>query len=196
MKMMAQIVTLVLLIAAHSVDSFIHVFSSRLPTPFFHSSASTSRTKAVEENLPDKNDSSPHIIFPGGGIFFYWQAGAVAYLLENKYNLDNVRLTGASAGALTATLTTNDVDFEEATELALKLAKEAHVWDRPLGLQGIWGDMIETWLDALLPLDALEKSQDKVRRLTNCFRALICDWLTIGKFNALISAVASCHAFT
>ena len=118
-----------------------------------------------------------------------WSSDAEAdhssYLLEKNYtNLDEVlRFTGASAGALTATLTTNNVDFEEATELALKLAEEAHVWDRPLGLQGIWGDVIETWLDTLLPEDALEKLQDKVRRvhvyLEICFRAentlLICN---------------------
>jgi hypothetical protein len=163
--MKAQLASFLLLLTATSVQSFIQTCTTRFQQPFIHSSSSISRRKAAVETLPNKNDSSPHIIFPGGGIFFYWQAGAVTYLLEKNYNLDKVRFTGASAGALTATLTTNNVDFEEATELALKLAEEAHVWDRPLGLQGIWGDMIETWLDTLLPEDALEKSQDKVRRV-------------------------------
>jgi hypothetical protein len=95
--------------------------------------------------------SSPHIVFPGGGIFFYYQAGLVSFLRESGYDLSNCTFAGASAGALTATLTATDVDFYEATDLALKMAAKAGVWDRSAGLQGIWGPMIEDWLDTLLP---------------------------------------------
>jgi hypothetical protein len=63
-------------------------------------------------------------------------------------------MSGASAGALTATLTTCGVDLVEATELALDLSDEAGVWDRGGGLQGIWGPIIEDWLGRLLPTDA------------------------------------------
>ena len=52
---------------------------------------------------------------------------------------------------MTSTLTATSVDLYEATDLALALATKAGVWDRPLGLQGIWGPMIEEWLDTLLP---------------------------------------------
>jgi predicted acylesterase/phospholipase RssA len=92
-----------------------------------------------------------HIIFPGGGIFFYWQAGVVSYLREQGYDLSSCTFSGASAGALTATLTAGEVDFYEATDLALSLAAKANVWDRSSGLQGIWGPLIFEWLDTLLP---------------------------------------------
>ena len=164
---MARIDTiLLLLITSSAVSSFHQLYYPQLLQTNLLSTLS-SRGLKTDSSIAEKDDtsrsSSPHIVFPGGGIFFYWQAGAVTYLLENKYDLKGVNFTGASAGALTATLTVNDVNFEDATKLALKLAEEAHVWDRPLGLQGIWGGMIETWLDSLLPLDAVEKSQDKVR---------------------------------
>ena len=66
------------------------------------------------------------------------------------------RATGASAGALAATLTLTGVDFCRATDLALRLANDAGVWDRRNGLQGIWGPMIHDWLDELIPDDAVE----------------------------------------
>jgi len=112
-----------------------------------------------------EDGATPHIVFPGGGIFFYWQAGAVSYLRENGYDLSRVTMTGASAGSLTATLTAAGVDFERATEVALGLAEDGGVWDRPLGLQGVWGEMIETWLDELLPEDAVEQVGDRLSLL-------------------------------
>lgn len=109
--------------------------------------------------------SGPRLIFPGGGLFFYWQAGVISHLQEEGYDLSNAHLSGASAGALSATLAATGVDFYEATELALSLSEEAGVWDRPLGLQGIWGDMIYTWLDELLPHDADEIVSNKLHIL-------------------------------
>jgi len=43
----------------------------------------------------------------------------------------------------------------------------AGVWDRPLGLYGIWGDMIDSWLDELLPEndEVLSMVNDKVSLL-------------------------------
>jgi len=101
--------------------------------------------------------STTNIVFRGGGIFFYHQAGVVNFLRE-RYDLSTCTFSGASAGALTATLTAADVDFYEATDLALKLAEDAGVWNRKGGLQGIWGPLIENWLGSLLPncIDALE----------------------------------------
>lgn len=70
---------------------------------------------------------------------------------EHGYDMSQCTFSGASAGALTGTLASTDVDFYKATDLALQLAANARVWDRPLGLQGVWGPLIEEWLDALLP---------------------------------------------
>ena len=110
------------------------------------------------------------IIFPGGGIFFYWQAGAISYLREQNYPIHDrhVHFTGASAGALCATLTAADVDFETATSHALKLSRDAGIWDRKLGLYGIWGGIVDEWLDELLPEDdeiVLDAVNDKVSLL-------------------------------
>jgi hypothetical protein len=52
-----------------------------------------------------------------------------------------------------ATFAATGVDFHNATDLALQLAARYQVWDRPEGLKGVLHNMIEEWLDALLPLD-------------------------------------------
>lgn len=101
--------------------------------------------------------SHPTIIFPGGGIFFYWQAGAITYLRDEAgYDFSALPLSGASAGALAATLTATNTDFEAATNLALDFCDEYSIWERPLGLFGVWGGIIEQWLDELLPEDAVQ----------------------------------------
>jgi predicted acylesterase/phospholipase RssA len=82
---------------------------------------------------------------------FYWQAGVITHLREAGYDLSSCTFSGASAGALTATFSTTDVDFYDATDLALELAANAGVWDRRGGLANIWGPMIEEWLYDLLP---------------------------------------------
>jgi hypothetical protein len=119
----------------------------------------------LESETEDEPPHPPHLIFPGGGIYFYWQAGVVCFLRENNYNLDQTIFTGASAGALTATLSATDVDFYEATDKALSMAKLAGVWDRRGGLQGVWGEMISDWLDDLLPEDAVERTNERVSLL-------------------------------
>mmetsp|Transcript_24260 Transcript_24260/g.67275 ORF Transcript_24260/g.67275 Transcript_24260/m.67275 type:complete len:284 (-) Transcript_24260:1712-2563(-) len=117
---------------------------------------STPPPPAAKYNHPtrltrDNDDNRPHLIFPGGALFFYWQAGFITYLRENGFDLSNVTMAGGSAGALTATLTSANVDFYKATELALDYAKQAGVWDRKGGLQGVWGQTIDDWLEELLP---------------------------------------------
>ena len=47
----------------------------------------------------------PRIVFPGGGIFFWWQAGAVKALQE-FYDLDAYDFAGASAGSLRYSMST------------------------------------------------------------------------------------------
>lgn len=121
---------------------------------------STISTDANGDIDSSRHSGGPCIVFPGGGLFFYWQAGAVAYLRDEGYDLSDATLSGASAGALSATLARTGVCPYDATELALSMSEEAGVWDRPLGLQGIWGGIICEWLDRLLPLDADERAGD------------------------------------
>lgn len=110
--------------------------------------------------------SRPHLIFPGGGIFFYWQAGAVTYLREQGYDLSQVTASGASAGALTATLLTTNVCFKKATQLALHQASEAGIWNRSSGLQGIWGPLIYDWLDELISEEEVKKVIEQEGKLS------------------------------
>ncbi|KAL3767751.1 hypothetical protein ACHAWO_003148 [Cyclotella atomus] len=107
-----------------------------------------------DDSTSSAGTSKARLIFPGGGLFFYWQAGVIAYLQENSYDLNNVLLSGASAGALSATIAKTSISPYRATELALQMSDEAGVWERPLGLMGIWGDIIYQWLNDLLPSDA------------------------------------------
>ena len=115
------------------------------------------------DSADTRSRSTTHLVFYGGGIFFYHQAGVINFLKE-RYDLSPCTFSGASAGALAATLAAADVDFYEATDLALKMAKDADVWNRKGGLQGIWGPLIEKWLDTLLP-NCIDALQDRITLL-------------------------------
>ena len=98
-----------------------------------------------------------------------------AYLQENGYNQSssNLLLAGASAGALSATLAKTNVNPYDATELALQMSDDAGVWDRPLGLQGVWGSIIYDWLDRLLPDDAGEMVNEDDKLVCMCLCILL-----------------------
>ncbi len=154
----------------HAIKTNMRVFNGR--TNHFHQypflQATITDDAFVKKSQPETTDdgsqaSATHIVFPGGGIFFYYQAGLVNFVRE-RYDLSSCTFAGASAGALTATLTAADVDFFEATDLALKQAADAGVWDRSSGLQGIWGPLIEEWLDELLP-ESIDALQDRITLL-------------------------------
>lgn len=149
-----------LLLVPRSIDAWTSTSSGGIIVP------RSTKNNLLLETDNDSNTStlpSTHLVFPGGGIFFYWQAGAITYLREKGYDLSSVSAAGASAGALTATLTASNVDFYDATKLALKMSEEASVWDRRGGLQGIWGPIIHDWLDELLPDDVVDRVSGKVR---------------------------------
>jgi hypothetical protein len=47
-------------------------------------------------------------------------------------------------------------------ETAYQLSVDHNIWERPLGLMGTWGSLIEDWLDVLLPGDAAERCSGQV----------------------------------
>ena len=118
------------------------------------------RDRAKEEEKGEEKETGkekvPLLSFPGGGIYFYWQLGVIKYLLANQYDLGKVQFVGASAGALTSTLVACDVDIQRATNLAIEMSHQHEIWQRGLGLVGVWGNLVEEWLDALLPMNAHE----------------------------------------
>eukprot|EP00192_Tetraselmis_astigmatica_P011642 CAMPEP_0117652240 /NCGR_PEP_ID=MMETSP0804-20121206/2521_1 /TAXON_ID=1074897 /ORGANISM="Tetraselmis astigmatica, Strain CCMP880" /LENGTH=361 /DNA_ID=CAMNT_0005458273 /DNA_START=92 /DNA_END=1177 /DNA_ORIENTATION=+ len=101
------------------------------------------------------------IYFAGGGIYFFWQLGVAKYLGQ-RFDLSRTPMSGTSCGALCATLAACGVDPERALQTAYQLSLEADLWDRPLGLAGIWGRLILEWMEELLPEEAAEMCRDRV----------------------------------
>lgn len=85
---------------------------------------------------------APLVACPGGGILFWWQAGAVKGL-RTQCPLDEANFVGASAGSLAAVLTASGVDMDDAFDHAITLSKRANLWERPLGKSTL---MMMQWL--------------------------------------------------
>jgi len=122
--------------------------------------------------INDDEDDRPRLVFPGGGIFFFWQAGAVTRLRDLGYGVSRATVSGASAGALTATMTAAGVDFVDATERAIEIGRDVGLWRRPTGLFGIWGSLIVRWLDDVLPDDAVDHANERVSLLLTPFPSI------------------------
>lgn len=81
------------------------------------------------------------------------QLGVVKYMQEH-FDLSRVHFRGASAGGLISTLACCNIDLDEAVAKAYKLSIDHEIFDRPLGVVGVWGGLIRNWLDELLPDNA------------------------------------------
>ncbi|GAB5037904.1 Hypothetical protein NocV09_12200020, partial [Nannochloropsis oceanica] len=153
-------------LSSSSFPSSSSSFPSSIPTSLITTSSSSSSSSIPVASSPLPSSFAPTISFPGGGIFFYWQAGAVHYL-QQHFNLREANLVGASAGALTAVLTGCDVCMPLAAERALSLSMSIALWARPLGLVGVWGALVGEWLRELLPEDAAEQCKGRVQLYVN-----------------------------
>lgn len=89
-------------------------------------------------------------------------AGVMKYLME-QFDLSKVQLRGASAGGLAVTLAACGVNQDKAVRAAYRLSMENNIWERPGGLVGIWGGLVRQWLDELLPEDAAERCNGRVK---------------------------------
>jgi hypothetical protein len=112
-------------------------------------------------NLDRVGGKRPSIVFPGGGIYFWWQAGALKALQETC-DLDEYEFAGASAGSLSAVFAACNVDMDEVYRSAHRLASENGIWERREGLAGVWGSLIQTWLEEILPEDAALRCSGRV----------------------------------
>ena len=54
-----------------------------------------------------------------------------------------------------------------AAERALSLSMSISLWEKPLGLAGVWGGLVRQWLDDLLPEDAAEQCRERVQLYVN-----------------------------
>ena len=116
------------------------------------------------------------VAFPGGGIFFWWQAGFVQALQQRREGsvLGTISMVGASAGALAAVLAACDVSMAQAFESAYRICERRNVWTQPLGLFGCWGAIVEEWLCALLPDNAHELCSGRVFILVTTVNQKVC----------------------
>lgn len=128
---------------------------------------------ARSRRRPDLSPSGSgrvRICCPGGGVFFWWQLGAIRELLSLFDLPDHVSLSGYSAGALAIVMGQCGVDPAVAYASAFKLADDAGCFRSPLGLFGTWGRLVAAWLDALLPADAAARCTGRCRVVvTQCW---------------------------
>ncbi len=97
----------------------------------------------------------------GAGIYFFWQLGAMKYLSDH-YDLTKIPMAGASAGSFISVLAACGVDADQVIDSAYALSLKHDIWSRPLGLLGVWGGLIEQWLDDLLPHNAADICRGRV----------------------------------
>jgi hypothetical protein len=134
------------------------------------------------------------ISWAGSGVYFFWQLGAMQYLM-NKFHLAKVPMVGASGGGFAAVLSACEVPPEQVLETAYALSLKHNIWERPLGLMGTWGGLVEQWLHDLLPADAAERCSGQVgivvTQLPFCNQVSISDFK--DKADLINVAMASAH---
>mmetsp|Transcript_18074 Transcript_18074/g.59041 ORF Transcript_18074/g.59041 Transcript_18074/m.59041 type:complete len:282 (-) Transcript_18074:2459-3304(-) len=99
---------------------------------------------------------APVICIPGGGIYAFWQIGALTRVAET-HDLRRVHIAGASSGALAAVLGAcgATIDFPEKVR---QVAERHGLRERGLGgVWGVWGSQLMETMDGLLPEDAHER---------------------------------------
>jgi len=89
---------------------------------------SSTTTTTTNPSCTSSSIATTNIVFPGGGIFFYHQAGVVNFLREEGYDLSHTSFSGASAGALTATLAATGKEHRENMIVNRKDNVSLHNW--------------------------------------------------------------------
>ena len=141
----------------------------------------------------------PLFVWPGGGILFWWDAGAITELRRRNVDLSRCSHVGASAGALAAVLAVCDVDMNVAFETAARLTDGTGATARGT-LLGSWGGVCREWLGEILPEDAAERCTGTttivVSKLTGTFKTTV-EKMPVSEFadrQALIDTLmASVH---
>lgn len=109
-----------------------------------------------EEFVWPVSDVSPQeFIFPGGGVYMWWQFGTIQALRE-KFDLKHGKFSfyGASAGSISCVFAACNVDMHTAMEANFKLPITSDVFTH--------GRLIELWLQRILPPDCHTLCSGKV----------------------------------
>lgn len=128
--------------------------------------------------------------FTGAGIYFWWQAGCAKYIQENC-DYSEIPMIGASAGSLSATLLLSNVDFNKAAESALRIGSESKVYERKGGLAGVWGTLLNTWLNEIIPDDI---SPDTFKRLQIAVTPYLKSPKLVDGFQSKLDVIDACMA--
>lgn len=126
--------------------------------------ASTSSMDGENAGIPSLvavAEKATAISWAGSGLYFFWQLGAMKYLAEHM-DLSKVPMSGASGGGLVAVLAACGVPADLVFKRAYELSLQYNIWERPLGLTGVWGSLVEEWLNELLPDNAHELCRGRV----------------------------------
>ena len=112
----------------------------------------TSTSKSTNVGWDDNERSCKLLKFDGGGIFYWYQAGACKYLQEAGFSSSSSELSimGTSAGSLSATMLLVNSNFDDAAEFAISQCVREKLFEKPTGLAFRWGTIIEEWLQAMI----------------------------------------------
>ena len=83
------------------------------------------------------------------------------------------------------------VDMEHVFRVAHRLAEENKVWERNEGLARIWGRMIETWLNLVLPDNAANLCSGRVAVSVRILKSPL-----YSDFTCLLYASSSPYTFS
>lgn len=89
------------------------------------------------------------IHFKGNAAGFFYYIGYGVFMREH-YHLNNVRFSGCSSGAISASLLALNIDFIDAVIIPFQLQAQQM---NKLALMGNWKEKIRQYLDQILPTD-------------------------------------------
>jgi hypothetical protein len=91
-------------------------------------------------------NGTQHLIFPGGGTYFWWQAGTIQALKE-RFDLKHGKFSmyGASAGSVSSVIAACNVSMDHVMQASFNLPDKSSVFTH--------GHLIEMWLHAIFPDD-------------------------------------------
>jgi hypothetical protein len=114
-------------------------------------SVESTRGLSLEKRISTSNQPQ-HLVFPGCGVNFWWEAGTISALRE-EFDLQDSKFSmyGASAGSISSVLAACGVDLKNAMRVALSPTKgHTHA------------DRIEIWLQEILPENCHKLCSNKV----------------------------------
>lgn len=91
-----------------------------------------------------------HVIhFKGNASGYLHYIGCGLYLRQH-YNLDNVKFSGCSAGAIISAIMALDIDFAKAVLIPFQLQPKSK---NKFALMGIWKNKLKVYLEEILPTE-------------------------------------------